>query len=125
MDHHSELHAADAKKGQDAHRQAVPGGSAAHRILGLQRAVGNQAVLDLLDAQAKLDVDQVNDPCEQEADAVACRVTGLLASRQAGGLGSGIRRPHRRCRRRGRGADDHPAARQAPWCGRRGRNARR
>lgn len=47
-------------------------------LLGLQRAVGNRAVLSLLHAQASLMVGPADDPYEREADAVARQVTAQL-----------------------------------------------
>jgi hypothetical protein len=47
-------------------------------MLKLQASAGNQAVLAMLGAQAKLTVGHVDDPAEREADAIAAQVVGAL-----------------------------------------------
>ena len=57
--------------------QSSPGGISTRSVLDLQRAVGNQAVLQLFRSraiQAKLAIDQPGDAYEQEADRIADEV---------------------------------------------------
>lgn len=57
----------------------APETSPGHDLHGLQRKVGNAAVVRMVGAQAKLKVGAVDDPAEREADMVAAQVMQQLA----------------------------------------------
>ena len=77
MPEHSQVPATQAPgPAEPAPEHAAPSGG----LLGMQRAVGNAAVLTALGAQPKLSVGAVGDPYEQEADRIARQIVGRLTA---------------------------------------------